>query len=221
MRSRNIKNTLFSSNSNAEEFETYIHHVRTNSVLNQDNVCKVCNKNNSLIQCKECNINYCKECYELKHNKIEHTKIMINNNNGCLKHSKPYLYYCNKDNELFCKECFNDHREHEIDKIENSTKEINYYLNDKLNQMNKNIQNYKRRNELLHKIFIRVTEKIEYLDKEMKKLEDKTLQDQPLKDWKDVHEYEKNLDHLRDEEEKLLSKLSLKLEDYKKVFSKE
>ena len=129
-------------------------------------------KNYSKIPCKFCKktkyeMNYCFECKEnicdennclSKHSNLRHNKIInLNNiNNLCLKHLKPYEYYCQTCKILLCSNCPNFHIKHnlistftieneKIDDIETKFKEFleNTFNKIIINELGKFVDNIK------------------------------------------------------------------------------
>ena len=142
--------------------------------------CCLCGKSyhHPLISFKCCNSLSCKKCFYdyIKNHKFcpKCGNCILNDQNMCTKHGKPYEYKCENCNTFLCSECLfdihcnknNEHKDHKISKVTDLHNEVKNKIDNelqKLREMLKTIKNEMRKIAQL-KLDVSSTKDIAFID---------------------------------------------------------
>jgi hypothetical protein len=111
-------------------------------------ICSYCDKKgsqNKYYYCFKCEEYYCEECKTTNHS--GHECIEADKKKSvCLKHKKEFKYFCFDDQENFCDDDKKFHENHKIEEIKNYN---NYLTDNKIEEINRQLQNIIEINNLI------------------------------------------------------------------------
>ena len=122
--------TLHHDDFRLQELEDALQRVKKDDIKhnNQAQKCSECVKVSTMLNCLQCGVGFCSECFEVTHSSSRvlrrHQAIPFDSQKsdltslGCPKHHLLMEHYCSKDQMPVCKDCIStDHSEHEVSSI--------------------------------------------------------------------------------------------------------